>query len=120
VLLRRDGEYALIEVWDWFADVGAVGRAWHRRLAALERYAIARMPTDVVPRVGGAWVVRATRRNRELVAAHSEFFAALLPGSSAAWLRALTERDSRMPAESALIWVSVTGTRLFASRVRKA
>jgi transcriptional regulator with XRE-family HTH domain len=125
MLLQRGHEWCLQEVWDWFADVGAAFRDWDRRLAAVERLAIARMapppdpaPADTVPlpRVGGCWVVRATRRNRRLVAEHGHLFRARFPGSSRAWLAALTTQAT-MPTASALLWASVDGTRLFASRL---
>lgn len=116
VVLRRRNDWALVEIWGWFADVGAAGRAWHRRLDALERLAIGRMVDDELPRVGGVWVVRATRRNRELLAAHRQFFESLLPGSAAAWLRTLASPATPMLAQAALLWVSVDGTRLFAPR----
>jgi transcriptional regulator with XRE-family HTH domain len=118
VVLERTGEYALAEVWDWFTDVGAAGRDWHRRLDALERYAIARMVGDApLPRVSGIWVVRATLRNRRLVHDHRSFFASLLPGSGTDWLAALSRSEARMPDEPALLWASVKGDRLLAARL---
>jgi len=55
-------EYALMEVIDWFDDVGAPMRAWQRRLDAVERYAIARMSgDDPLPHINGCWIVRASR-----------------------------------------------------------
>jgi transcriptional regulator with XRE-family HTH domain len=110
-------EYALVEVWDWFVDVGAAGRDWHRRLAALERFAVARMRDDVLPRHSGVWVVRATLRNRRLVADHATFFRSLFPGSGREWLAALSSPVALMPGRPALVWVSVDGTRLFPARL---
>jgi transcriptional regulator with XRE-family HTH domain len=114
-------EYALMEVIDWFDDVGAPTRAWHRRLAAVERYAIARMRGDgPVPRIGGCWVIRATRRNRQLIGEHRHFFRARFPGSGRAWLAALTDPTSPMPGEHALLWVSVKGERIYPARLSQA
>jgi hypothetical protein len=110
-------EYAIAEVWDWFADVGAAGRDWQRRLAALERYAIARMRDEVLPRHSGVWVIRATARNRRLVGDHTSFFKSLLPGTGHAWLSALGDSATAMPTEPALIWVSVAGDRLWPARL---
>lgn len=111
-------EYALVEIWDWFDDVGAPIRAWTSRLAAVDRYAVARMRGDEsLPRTGGCWVVRATHRNRALVHDHGHFFHARFPGSSQAWLRALSDRTAEMPIEPALVWVSVKGDRLFPARI---
>ena len=107
-----------MEVIDWFDDVGAPMRAWQRRLDAVERYAIARMSgDDPLPLINGCWIVRATRRNRQLVGEHENSFSARFPGSGHAWLAALTHQTSAMPRESALLWVSVNGERLFPSRL---
>jgi hypothetical protein len=93
-------EYALFEVIDWFEDVGDPMRAWQRRLDAVERYAIARMqPGDDLPAVSGCWVVRATQRNRRLVADHRHLFSSRFPGPGHAWLAALGDpaRPCRPP-----------------------
>ena len=113
-------EVALIEIIDWFDDVGAPMRAWPRRLEAVERSAIAKMVGDqAVPRVSGCWVIRATRRNRELVAQHENLFRNRFPGSGRAWLAALTDPAKPMPEEAAILWVSVSGDRIFAVRWRR-
>lgn len=122
VLLHRKRatgrEYLLVEIWDWFDDVGAAVRDWDRRIAAVERFAVARTAgDDALPRIGGCWVVRATSRNRRLVAEHSHFFRARFPGSSRAWLAAMTDATKAMPLEAALVWVSVSGGRLVAARM---
>ena len=122
VLLERPHvqpeEVALMEIIDWFDDVGAPLREWPRRLEAVERRAIARMVGDQgVPKVGGCWLIRATRRNRELVAAHANIFRNRFPGSGRAWLAALTQTKPAMPDAAALLWVSVDGTRIWPSRL---
>lgn len=124
VLLNRrskaDGrtEYALCEVWDWLDDVGAAVRDMTRRLEAVDRYAVARMRGDEpLPRVGGFWLVRATQRNRALIAEHRHFFRARFPGSSRAWLAAVTGPQAPLPAQPALLWVAVNGERLFPARL---
>jgi len=122
VLLKRPRhqpeEVALIEIIDWFDDVGAPMREWPRRIEAVERQAIARMNGDQsVPRLSGCWIVRATRRNRQLVGEHSNLFRNRFPGSGRAWLRALTQRHgAQMPREAGLLWVAVDGTRLYPFR----
>jgi transcriptional regulator with XRE-family HTH domain len=115
VLLQRGHDYALVEVWDWFDDVGAALRAWNRRLAALERYAIAKMVDETPPTTGGCWVIRATHRNRQLLADHRHLFRARFPASSRAWIAALSAARP-MPDASAIVWASVGGDRLFAAR----
>jgi hypothetical protein len=59
-----------------------------RKLAELEDLAAARWGSDAT--VGLVWIVRATTRNRALVARYPEIFAARFPGSSSGWVRALT------------------------------
>jgi len=108
LLLTRADNVALIEVWDWFADVGDAFRTWDRkleRLAANHGHAIA-----------GCWVMRATRRNRELLAAHRTLFTARFPASGAEWLAALTNPRTATPQQDAILWVSVQGDRLFPTR----
>lgn len=127
VLLTRRGEagheIAAVEVFDWFEDVGAAARSWDRKLARVQALAIARLPPPVpgsdmpLPSISGCWIVRATRRNRELVAAHGALFRARLPGSSSRWLQALNSRATAMPKRPALLWVAVDGSRLWASRL---
>jgi hypothetical protein len=109
-------EYALIEIIDWFDDVGEPLRAWSSRLSAVDRYAIARMTDDVLPRTSGCWIVRATTRNRRLVADHANLFRARFPGSGRQWLNALGSTSTAMPEQPALLWISVSGERLFAVR----
>jgi hypothetical protein len=111
-------EYALWSVTDWIEDAGAVVRDFTRRLAAVDRYAVARMQgAEPVPSSGGCWLVRATQRNRQLIGEHRHFFRARFPGSGRAWLAALNTPAAPLPKEPALIWVSVKGDRLFPSRL---
>lgn len=112
-------EWAVIEIWDWFDDVGAAFRAWDRRLADLEQLALARGVADRgrPTHVNGAMVIRATKRNRDLLRDHANVFRTRFPGSSTAWLRALVEADAPMPDRSALLWVSVDGSRLSSVRL---
>ena len=118
-LLTRHGEVAVMEIFDWFEDVGAAARGSDRKLARIEANTIARArPSDGIPafRVSGCWVVRATRRNRALVREHGDVFRSRFPGSPVQWLRALQTEQTPMPGEPALLWVSVDGTRLWAAR----
>lgn len=108
LVLRRTSEAALVEAWNWFADVGDAFRSWDRKL---ERLASAGDRTT-----SGFWVVRATRRNRDLVATHRTIFGSRFPGSADGWLAALTTRSKPMPRQPAILWASVRGDRVFASR----
>jgi transcriptional regulator with XRE-family HTH domain len=114
-------EVAVMEVIDWFADLGASLRAWDRRLARVERQTIALRTRDgaagtLVPRASGCWVVRATQRNRTLVSELRALFAVRFTGSGREWLEALGTQ-APMPAAPALLWISVRGDRIWASRL---
>jgi hypothetical protein len=103
-----------MEVIDWFSDIGAPLRDWSRRLEALDRYAVARMRDgDALPRTSGCWVVRATQRNRELIAQHAHLFRSRFPGKGLAWLEALKHAGKPMPDQPAVMWISVDGSRLY-------
>ncbi len=116
----RPPEYALMEIFDWFPDVGDPLRAWLSRLEAVERYAISRLGDDTLPIVSGCWIVRATQRNKQLFRELGGIFEARFPGDPRAWLRALAGPASPMPSDAALLWVSVSGDRLFATAAGRA
>jgi transcriptional regulator with XRE-family HTH domain len=116
VCLRDDRHRVLIvvEAWNTIGDIGAAVRSTRRKLAEADELAVAR--GDGSPcRVAAAWVLRASRRNRELVARYPEVFAAAFPGSSAGWARALSS-GTAPPDETGLVWCDVAATRLFAWR----
>ena len=69
-------------------------------------------------RVAGCWVVRATRRNRQLVHDHETIFAARFPESGRLWLTAMEHAEASMPERSGLLWTSVVGDRLFSARLQ--
>lgn len=109
MLLSRPDSRALVEICTWLSDVGESFRSWQRKLDALS--------TSGHPeQVTGCWVLRATRRNRQLVAAHRTLFAARFPASPQAWLRTFTDPAAAPPTDAGLLWVTVRGDRLFASR----
>jgi DNA-binding XRE family transcriptional regulator len=105
----------LNECWNTFGDLGASARSSMRKLAELEDMAVARWGEDA--RVGLVWIVRATRRNRALIARYPEVFASRFPGSSIGWVRALT-LGTEPPTEPGLVWCDVAATRLFEWRRR--
>ena len=134
----------LLEAWNRIDDIGAAARSTTRKVAEAQGLALlagaerpidprptdraqrptdrAQRPTDGIEdgppyRVASAWVVRATRRNQALVARYPEVFGARFPGSSARWVRALTE-GGEPPREPGLVWCDVGGTRLFGWRRR--
>ena len=106
----------VVECWNTIGDIGSAARTSARKQAEAADLAVARWG-EAPHRAGLCWVVRATARNRALLARYPEVFAARFPGSSAAWLEAITTRAAP-PPEPGLIWASVDGTRLFAWRRR--
>lgn len=120
--LRHDGRRLLIlvECWNTIGDIGASARASERKRAEAEQLAVAIGPLDdrgvAGPyRVRVCWVIRATRRNRALVARYPEVFASRFPGSSARWVDALV-RGVEPPTDPGSVWADVRCTRLFAWR----
>ncbi len=112
--LRR--RLVLVECWNTFGDIGAAVRSSSRKLAEAAELAIA-VGGDRAHSVRGCWVIRATAANRGLVARYPQIFAARFPGSSAAWVRALTV-GAQPPDEPGIVWSDVPATRLFAWRRR--
>jgi hypothetical protein len=114
--LRDDVRRRLIvsECWNTFGDIGAAVRASTRKLAEAADLAAAHWGDDSHV-VGLVWVVRATARNRALVARYPEVFASRFRGSSARWVAALTS-GATPPAEPGLVWCDAAATRLFAWR----
>ena len=110
----------LVECWNTFGDLGAAVRSTNRKLAEAAELAIA-TGGERPHRVAGCWVVRDLPRNRQLVARYPELFASRFPGSSARWVRALTEPAGAAgrhdpPAELGLVWCDARATRLYAWR----
>jgi transcriptional regulator with XRE-family HTH domain len=110
----RRGWLVLVECWNSIGDVGASARSTNRKLTEARDLAVARGGDT---RVSGCWVVRATARNRRLVASYPSLFAARFPGSSRHWVNAMTGRGNP-PAEPGLVWASVDGGRLYPWRRR--
>jgi len=102
------------ECWNTFGDVGAGARSSARKLAEARDLAVSRWG-EAPHRVGLLWVVRASAANRALVARYPEVFASQFPGSSADWVRTLTD-GAPPPDEPGLVWCDARATRLFAWR----
>jgi len=102
--LRNDTRRRLVlaECWNTIGDIGAAARSSERKRTDAEALAIARWGEGPAS-VGIVWVVRATARNRALVARYPEIFATRFPGSSRGWVEALT-RGTAPPVEPGLTW----------------
>lgn len=118
VCLRDDARRILVlaECWNTFGSINAAVRSTRRKLAEAEALAVALGGEAGPYRVAGCWVVRDTRRNREIIGRYPEIFGATFVGSSAAWVRALSEPGASLPAELGLVWSDLNATRLFAWR----
>lgn len=116
--LRDDRRRRLIvaEAWNVIGDIGAGARSFDRKLVAARDLAVAIGGGEPYS-VHGVWVVRATRRNRALIARYPEVFAARFPGPSRAWVDAIV-KGARPPVEPGLIWTDINATRVFAWRRR--
>lgn len=111
--LRNDERHCLVqaECWNVFGNVNAAARSSDRKKAEAEALAIAIGGGDPYS-VHQVWVVRATRRNRALLARYPEIFATRFGGSSKAWVDALI-KGAPPPAEPGLVWCDLAATRLF-------
>ena len=116
VALRNDRRRVLmvLEAWNLIGDVGAGKRSFQRKLAEADALAVAAWGTHPY-RITGCWVVRATRRNRTLVARYPQVFATAFPGSSRGWVAALIAAADP-PLEPGLVWCDVACTRIYAWR----
>ena len=106
----------LVECWNTIGDVGAAARASSRKLAEADALAVAQAGERPYA-VRGVWVVRASPRNRALVARYPEIFATRFPGSSAHWVDTLTA-GTDPPPQPGLVWSDIAATRLYPWRRR--
>lgn len=118
MLLRAATREAILgEIWDWFDDVGSSLRSLDSKRDAL----LAKLAREH----GGEWtlrclyVIRRTRRNERPVAELRMLFAARFRGSATAWLRAITDPQTRLPAADGLVW-STSTYRLQPSRLGRS
>lgn len=119
LLDRRQRRLILNECWNTFGNIGESARSSDRKMAEAAQLAIA-MAGDGPPyQLGLCWIVRDTARNRELIARYRHIFEARFPGSSTAWVRALTE-GGPIPAQPGMVWCDLRATRLFAWRRQRA
>jgi transcriptional regulator with XRE-family HTH domain len=118
VCLRDDAQRVLLihECWNTFGNINESIRSTRRKIAEAEQLAVVAGGERGPYRVAAVWIVRDTRRNREIVARYPEVFAAAFAGSSRQWLRALTASAAYPPRELGLVWCDLRATRLFAWR----
>lgn len=104
-------EIVVVEIVDLFTDLGEDLRGLERKVEAVRSL----RPTATVR---GLLVVRATARNRALVAELGPLFAARFPGSGRKWLDCLDRRGTPLPESDGLVWSAVRDGRLAAPRLQ--
>ena len=112
---RAHDRLILVECWNSIGDIGGAVRATLRKLAEVRAFAAGTGRNG--HEVRSCWVVRASARNRQLVARYPEVFGSRFVGSSVRWAAALTEGGSP-PDDLGLVWADVRATRIFAWRRR--
>lgn len=118
-LLDRQGRRLVIgECWNTFGDLGAATRSSDRKVRDSQEHAVAIAGEGRQMQVGLVWIVRDTTANRAIVNRYEQIFATRFPGSSAAWINALT-KAAPIPAGAGLIWCDTRNGRLFAHRRRQ-
>ena len=105
-----------VECVNVFGNINAAIRSSDRKRAEAEAHAIS-IGNGEPYSVHQVWVVRATRRNRALLARYPELFATRFKGSSKQWVAALLT-GAKPPNELGLVWCDVRATRLFEWRPR--
>jgi transcriptional regulator with XRE-family HTH domain len=116
VCLRDDQQRVLVieECWNSFGNINESIRSTRRKIAEAEQLAVA-VGGDRGPyRVAAIWIVRDTRRNREILARYPEVFAAAFTGSSRQWVAALTQSSAQPPPSLGLVWCDLRATRVAA------
>lgn len=100
-----------VECVNTFGNIGDAVRSSDRKQREAEGLAIALGHGDPYS-VDEVWVIRSTRRNRELLSRYPEIFASRFTGSSRAWVKVLTT-GTETPGHPGLIWCNLKATRLF-------
>lgn len=118
VCARDDAHRVLLiqECWNTFGNINASVRSTRRKIAEAEELAVAISGDRGPYTVAAVWIVRDTRRNREILARYPEVFASAFTGSSRHWVRALTSRGVFPPEGLGLVWCDLRATRVFARR----
>jgi transcriptional regulator with XRE-family HTH domain len=106
LVLERPGERALVEIWNRIDDLGAAARSSDRKLAR------------AAPGTASLWLFTDTAANHEIVRRYPAIVRARFPGSSAGWVRTVTERGHPLPGEAGLAWIDLRSGRVRPCRVR--
>jgi transcriptional regulator with XRE-family HTH domain len=107
----------VIEIWNRFDDLGAGVRGFKSKLADAEELAVVAGGDGAPYRVAGCWILRDTAANRALVGRFPAILADEFPGSSRAWVRAITLGEEP-PTQPGILWIDASGVRLTEVRLR--
>jgi len=114
----RDRVLIVEEAWNTFGDLGAAIRSTHRKAA--EAADLAATIDDGPPyRVAVVWVVRDSAANRSIIGRYPEIVRSGFPGSSRAWVQAVTS-GTAPPVRSGLVWYDLTTHRIHEWRTWRA
>ena len=102
--------------WNSFGNIDGSVRSTRRKIAEAEQLAVAIGGDQGPYRVAACWIVRDTRRNREIISRYPEVFASTFTGSSRRWVAAVTRPGIEPPDEPGLVWCDLSASRLFAWR----
>jgi hypothetical protein len=110
--IRDDPHRTLIlnEIWNRFDDLGKATRSTDRTVAEAAALA-AVIGGDNPYRVALCWLLVDNAANRAMVRRYPEILASRFPGSSQAWVHALTE-GTPAPRDSAIVWLDLRAGRL--------
>jgi transcriptional regulator with XRE-family HTH domain len=100
--LDRPGRTVLAEIWNRVDDLGAAARSSDRKLASV------RLGDPVTVCI---WLLVDTAANRRIIRRYPELLRARFPGSSAAWVRALTT-GAAPPNRPGIAWIELSSGRL--------
>ena len=117
LLDRARRRLIIAECWNTIGDMGAGARSTNRKIADAHAFAVSVFGAGPVE-IGACWVVRDTRRNRALFETYPEVIRARFPGSSDAWVAALT-RGGPIPSQPGVVWCDLKATRIYARRPRQ-
>jgi hypothetical protein len=107
-------EVVIVEIWNWFEGVDGALRGLDGKVEAVR----ARLDHAEPWQIRGLFVVRDTRRNRQLISELRLLFTARFTADSRIWLKALTQPSQALPAGDSLLWSDRAGTVLRPSRLR--
>jgi transcriptional regulator with XRE-family HTH domain len=118
--IRDDPHRTLIlnEIWNRFDDFGRATRSSDRKAAEAAALAALAGGADAPYRVAVCWLLVDNAANRAFVARYPEIIRARFPGSSLAWVQALSS-GGPVPTDAGIVWLDPRAGRLLPMRHRR-